>query len=183
MRFSLCKQPLPKDAARVLYETYYADVVRQVVAVTGDVECAVESTQEAFLRAFERFDTLRDHSSFSSWVTSIALNAARDTFRKRGRELSIGEKLASLPSGNRSLMVEEEACDKESTYAVREAVRSLPLDLRTVIILFYVQDLDIQSISRILGIPAGTVKSRLSRARAWLRGKMNGEECLLADER
>ena len=81
------RRPPPKDVAETLYNKYYNSTVRQVTSVIGNQEFAIEATQEAFLRAFERFDTLKDMDKFSSWVVSIAINKARDTMRKRKREV------------------------------------------------------------------------------------------------
>lgn len=171
MRFPYRNRALPEDAAEVLYKTYYDHVLRQVVAVTGNPECAVDSTQEAFLRAFERFDTLKDHSRFSSWVTSIALNVARDTLRKRGREPPAGE--GEVVGSRYTLLdhkrVEEEVFRREDIRSLQEAICSMPGELRAVVMLFYMQGMDTRAVSESLGIPVGTVKSRLSRARDHLR--------------
>lgn len=171
MRFLNRNRTLPEDAAAVLYETYYDHVLRQVVAVTGNPECAVDSTQEAFLRAFERFDSLKDRTRFSSWVTSIALNVARDTLRKRQRESPAGDGEVVNRQNTRldHKGVEEEASLREDVRLLQDAISAMPEDLRSVVMLFYMQGLDTKAVSETLGIPVGTVKSRLSRAREQLR--------------
>ncbi|MCL6448539.1 MAG: RNA polymerase sigma factor [Armatimonadetes bacterium] len=163
-------QPPPKDVAAALYNTFYASTFRQVLAVIGDEDLAIEATQEAFVRAFEQFGTLRNQDKFSSWVVTIALNVARDKARKKSREIAVDPHifppLADLAAGRTA---EETALARDTTQSLIEAFRSLPEELKEVTLLFYVQDLGIAEIARQLNLPDGTVKSRLFRARKKLR--------------
>lgn len=163
-------QPPPKDVAETLYNTFYAPTLRQVLAVTGNEDLATEATQEAFVRAFEQFGTLRNQDRFSSWVVTIALNVARDKARKKSREITVDPHifppLANLAAGQTA---EETALARDETQSLTEAFQSLPEELKEVTLLFYVQDLGIAEIARLLQLPEGTVKSRLSRARKKLR--------------
>ena len=83
-----------QDAAEALYDAYYDSTYRQVVAAFGDPDLAEEATQEAFVRAFEQYGSLRDQSKFSPWVTSIALNVARDYVRRRRHRVQLVKTLA-----------------------------------------------------------------------------------------
>ena len=82
-------QPPPKDVAEALYNAFYESTVRQTLAVVGDKDLAIEATQEAFVRAFEQFGTLRDRDKFSSWVITIAINIARGKRRQNSREITV----------------------------------------------------------------------------------------------
>lgn len=159
-------QPPPEDVALVLYERFYDRTLRIVLSFIGDRECAVEATQEAFVRAFERFGTLRDRDKFSTWVTSIALNAARDVLRRKRRETVGIEDISGQSSPD---PVEEAVLENENAHSIQEAISALPPLYKTIVILHYVAEHDITHISRALGIPEGTVKSRLHRGRMLLR--------------
>lgn len=138
--------------------------------MTGDRDCAAEATQEAFLRAFERFDTLREPAKFSAWVGSIAINLARDIFRRRRREISSDAKtLVAVGQQDAAGDPEDRLCGFEQTRALWEAVSMLPLDSRSVVVMYYLQEQGISGIATELGIPEGTVKSRLHHARSLLR--------------
>lgn len=160
--------PPPEDVAQALYQAFYDKTLRHVMRMIGDRECAVEATQEAFVRAFERFGTLRDRDKFGAWVASIAVNAANDIMRRRKREMPDIEAVAR--DGRAPEVVEEIAVAREGAQTIQEAISLLPSQFKSVIILHYVGDLDVASIAKRLGIPEGTVKSRLHRGRAWLRG-------------
>lgn len=169
-------RPPPPEVARELYERFYEGTVRQIAAITGNIDLAVEASQEAYVRAFERFDTLRDRRKFPAWVAAIALNITRDMLRQRRKESpdrepgSVSNVIllrSGNPAGDKS--VKEEVLDREQKKALVEAVRGLPEGLKEVVVFYYVHDLDVKSIAELFGIPEGTVKSRLHRAKALLR--------------
>ncbi len=138
--------------------------------MTGDQDCAVEATQEAFLRAFEQFNTLREPDKFPSWVGSIAIHSARDTLRRRRREIpSDTEVLDAAGRQQAADDPEGRVCHLEQIQSLREAIQRLPLDSRAVIVMYYLQEQGVACIARVLGIPEGTVKSRLYHARSVLR--------------
>lgn len=162
--------PPPKDVAEDLYTKFYDRVLHQVFLVIGNQDRAVEATQEAFLRAFERFDTLRDPTKFPSWVTSIAINAARDRLRERARETPSDTATFDARSGDSiDDGPEGQACTLDEAERLRDAIRKLPADFRAVVVLYYLHEENIASVARLLKIPEGTVKSRLFRARSALR--------------
>jgi RNA polymerase sigma-70 factor (ECF subfamily) len=144
-----------------------------VLLVTGDRDWAAEATQEAFLRAFEQIDSLRELERFPAWVGSIAVNSATDIMRRRKREIPLGAE-ALDEAGERETAggLEDRICHLEQVRGLREAIGRLPLDSRAVIVMYYFQEQDVARIATALGIPQGTVKSRLHHARALLRGIM-----------
>lgn len=159
--------PPPEDVAQALYRAFYARTLDHVTRMIGDRDCAVEATHEAFVRAFERFGTLRDRDKFGAWVASIAVNAAKDILRRRKREMPDSEAVAR--DNHAPEAVEEIAVAREGAQTIQQAISLLPSQYRSVIVLHYVEELDVAAIAGRLGMPEGTVKSRLHRGRAWLR--------------
>ena len=125
--------------------------------------------QEAFLRAYRALGQWRQEAVFSTWLFALATNLYRSELRR-------------IPSGTVTLEEVEEARDPRSPdggledrvrdQAVRRAVQSLPPKYRDALILFYFHEMDVPAAARTLGLPEGTVKARLFRARELLRGKL-----------
>ena len=139
------------------YQQEATRLVRSVALATGDPGFAEDAVAEAFARAWSRWREVSAADRPSAWVLRVALNHARDRFRKRGTE----RRKASVVARP------EASYDQESFVDVWlwDAVRDLPPQDCTVIALRYVADLSQPEIAAVLGIPPGTVASRLSRAR------------------
>ncbi|MDA0353493.1 MAG: sigma-70 family RNA polymerase sigma factor [Chloroflexi bacterium] len=141
----------------------------------GSQEAAEDATQEAFIRAWRRIDTFRG-GRFQSWLFTIVANLSRDELRRRGRRPQTSLDAARDDPNRASL---DPVDDRPSPEAVAEqgdlrailesALAQLPDDWREIVLLSDVQDLAYDEIARITGLPLGTVKSRLSRARGRLR--------------
>ena len=126
-----------------------------------------DAVQETILRAWEKLDTLKHEEFFRTWVVRILINECRSIGRQRSRVIPIDE----LPE-----TVDEAAPSDEQTRELRQAVMALPDALRLPVILHYVEGYDVTEAGKILGIPAGTVKSRLSRARKQLKLELEEAE-------
>ena len=118
-----------------------------------------DAVQETILRAWEKLYTLKHEEFFRTWGVRILINECRSIGRQRGRVLPMDE----LPPAD------EAVPSDERTRELRHAVLALPDALRLPVILHYVEGYDVAEAGKILGIPAGTVKSRLSRARKQLK--------------
>jgi RNA polymerase sigma-70 factor (ECF subfamily) len=141
----------------------------------GDPASAEDVTQDTFIRAWQHFDSYRG-GSFRSWLFTIAANRARDELRRRGRRpsLSLDEARddpdrADLDPADTGPTAHEIVEQTELRHALEAALRTLPDDWREIVILADVQGLDYSEVASVTGIPVGTVKSRLSRARGRLR--------------
>jgi RNA polymerase sigma-70 factor (ECF subfamily) len=148
-----------------------------LVAVLGSVEDARDVAQEAFVSAFQKLHTFRGRSAFYSWLFRIAMNVAVSRKRKRTRPTVSIEAVRDLGGGEPSDMHPEvvpgyslEAAERQT--AVRAALAELPEEFRAVLVLKEMEDLKYEEIAEILGIPIGTVRSRIHRARAELREKL-----------
>ena len=158
---------------------YQQQVYNVAYRLLGDADAAADATQETFLKAFERLHQHRG-GSFRSWLLRIVTNTCYDMLRKRQRHptrsleggLGDGEetdmdRLAHLQSEEAS--PEEMALRAEVYRVVEEGLQHLSPEHRTIIVLSDVEGLSYEEIAEVLNIPIGTVKSRLSRARARLR--------------
>lgn len=129
---------------------------------------AEDAAQDAFIRAYEnlrRYDLSR---KFSTWLFTVAANVAKNALRKRRRT-------KDPPLEEHAVDPAEEVHMDLRLAAVRHAVHELPEDHRTPVFLYYWHGLGVAEIAEILGLPEGTVKTRLYRARAMIRAKLVAE--------
>jgi len=127
---------------------------------------AEEMAQEAFLRAWRGLGQWRRESSFSTWLFALAANVFRSEL-KRFPTVNISIEEVAEPSGAASQ--HDEFAAKTSHDEVRRAVLALPQRYREPVILFYFHEMDVGEAARTMGLPDGTVKARLSRARDLLK--------------
>jgi RNA polymerase sigma-70 factor (ECF subfamily) len=141
-----------------LYVRHREATGRAAYLVLGDAHLAQDVVQEAFLIGWRDLRRLRQPRLFRAWVTGIALNLCRRrAIARRSRE----RPLATMPVEGRSERL-------HVAVMVREAVASLPPRMRTVAVLRFYGEYSESEIAEALGIPPGTVKSRLNRARTSL---------------
>jgi len=127
---------------------------------------AEELAQEAFLRAWRGLSQWRRESSFSTWLFALAANVFRSEL-KRFPTVTVPLEAAPEPSGSPT---QHNTLSKElSRGAVRRAVLALPHRYREPVVLFYFHEMDVTAAARTMHLPEGTMKARLSRARALLR--------------
>ena len=131
-----------------------------------------DALQDALLSMYQKYDTLRDKNLFSTWGTRIVINKCYDFFRKRKNNvLAIDETIEN----NTEISSFDEY--DEDKYGIKQAMNEyLSEEQKLVVILFYYDDYSLRDISKILDIPEGTVKSRLSKARNILKEKLEKEE-------
>lgn len=115
------------------------------------------------LKNIDRYDTKRE---FEPWLTTICVNTYRNALRKLARS-----PLLSFSTGvEKDIYLNSIPAPEKPEYSdVHAAVDSLPEKLRIAVVLFYFEDMDIASTAQVLGIPEGTVKSRLNKARKRLK--------------
>jgi RNA polymerase sigma-70 factor, ECF subfamily len=142
--------------------------------LTRSHEDAEDVVQEAFMRAFSAFEGFRGEEAkpqhAKAWVLTIVRNTSM-TWLKRNRnagasiafEKALEEPIERSPDPEEMLLM---SCDREQVW---QALEQLPLDFREAIILREMENLSYKEISTALGVPLGTVMSRLSRGRDWLR--------------
>lgn len=159
------------EAAGVLFDRYWLLAWRSAYAVTADRTLADDAAQEALqqaLRALPKFDETRP---FGPWVKRIAVNRAIDHLRSRRRVELVGDDDATF----HGWAIGDAADEDLRLWAVADAVAALGAAKRTVVVLRYWLDLPLEEIAGVLGLPVGTVASRLNRAIAELRDALEGD--------
>jgi RNA polymerase sigma-70 factor (ECF subfamily) len=159
------------EAAEALFDRYWQHAWRAAYAVTADRGLADDAAQEALVKAFgalHRFDETRP---FAPWLKRIAVNRAIDHLRRNRRV----EVLHDEDTTFHTWSVGESAEEDLRHWAVSDAVAALGAGKRVVIVLHYWLDLPLEEIAGVLGLPVGTVASRLGRAKDELRAVLEGD--------
>lgn len=134
---------------------------------------ADDVVQEAFVKAYAALPRFRADGEFRGWLLTIVRNETRNLFRSRGRRAA-REELARLPHADLVLDPEATALDAARRDELLARVRDLPVELREVVACRYLLELSEAETATALGIPGGTVKSRLHRALRVLRKEVAG---------
>ena len=140
--------------------------------ILGNREDAEDATQDAFIGALRRASAFRGEAAFSTWLYRIAVNAATDQARRRARTLTAP--LESEQSGQTAAVVGDPSGAVATALTVQAALRAVPEDFRVALILCDLYGFGHAQAAAILGIPVGTVKSRVFRGRLAL-GKQLAE--------
>ena len=153
---------------------YKDRLVNFVFRFLGQMDEAEDIVQDTFLKVYKNKHAYENIARFSTWIYTIAGNLAKTELRKRKRrrifsisKIGPDEKEFELPSNDKT--PEENAETLFTEKAVQAAIQELPEKFRTVIILRDIQELSYDEISMIIGVPLGTVKSRVNRGRFKLR--------------
>lgn len=173
----LCKAR-DEDAFAALVERYKARIYGLAYRMIGHQQEAEDVAQEAFIHVYRAIDTFRLGDKFSSWVYRIATNLAIDHLRKRKhKEVSIDAPVG--PDSDMYLQLPDKAENPERIViqaelksTIEKAIMDLSPTYKAVVVLRHVNNLAYEDIASVLGIPLGTVKTRLFRAREILRRKV-----------
>ena len=165
------------EAAAELFDRYWTPAWKAAYAVTGNRALADDIAQEAIQRAFGALDRFDQSRPFGPWLKRIAVNHAVDELRRRGRLESLE---AERPDSLHSWRVGDEPAEELGLWAVADAVAALPANKRIVVVLRYWLDYGPEEIAELLGIPVGTVASRLNRAQADLRAELQEDPSRVA---
>lgn len=168
-----------------LVAAYEKRIFNVIYRILGDYEEAADLTQETFISAFKGFERFRGDSKIYTWLYQIAINHCRNKLRQRGRQRAIqvesidqprswedsedgaSRDIADLTNAPHLVLEEKELKEK-----ILSAVQSLPPDYREVVVLREIQGLSYNEIAEVTNISLDNVKTRLSRARAMLRRKL-----------
>jgi len=169
-------------AYETLVREHEAAVFRLAYLILSDADAAQDVAQEAFVRAFQQLDRFDPARPFRPWVLRITRNLARNHRRSLGRYVAALQR-AGWAAPRSSASAEAEQLGAQETQALWDAVRRLSRQEQEVIYLRYMLELSVNETAEVLDVPAGTVKSRLSRALRRLKGVVLHEFPLLVEGR
>jgi RNA polymerase sigma-70 factor (ECF subfamily) len=161
-------------AFSVLVERYQQRVFKLVSRMIGNREQVEDLVQEVFLKAYRKIDSFRFEASFFTWLYIIAVNTCRNHYR-RFEPLTVpvdpdpDDDLPGVVLRSEFERPDDAAHREEMAQAVRAALDTLPPDHREVLVMCDLEGLGYQEIADVLGIPVGTVRSRIFRARAAMK--------------
>ena len=166
-----------------LVSRYRNQITSYIYRMLNDYDSAVDMAQETFVRVYQAADRYRTDYAFSTYIYRIATNLAISELRKRKRrrlvsltgffQESEGEKAREFNPPDSGPLQDAVLVDTERRTAVQRAISTLPEKYRAPLVLRDVEGKSYDEIARILETSEGTVKSRISRARGFLREKLN----------
>ncbi len=176
------RQPEPMAADR-LVTTYGERAYRLANSITGNGQDAEEVVQDAFWTVVRKIDSFRGESAFGSWLYRIVANAAYQKIRgrqNRRRDVSWDEVLPFFDEQSRHVMpmadwsprVDDPSVQTELRMALTAAINELPATYRTVLVLRDVEGLANPEIAEMMGLSVPVVKTRVHRARLFLRKQL-----------
>ena len=166
------------DGFEELVRRYQRPIVSYVYRMTGDYEAALDLTQDVFIRVYNSLARYRPEYKFSTWIYRIAHNAAIDHLRRhstREQELDAtgpGGDTYEKPLASDSPTPEQLSERAERRAEIEEVIRQLPPAYRELIVLRHAHDLSYDEIAEVTGLPLGTVKNRIFRAREAMRAPL-----------
>jgi RNA polymerase sigma-70 factor, ECF subfamily len=152
-----------------LVERYYAVLYRYAYRLTGTEADAEDVTQQTFLTAQTKWDQLRDEQKVKSWLFTIA----RHTYLK---ELRAPMFLACSALDELSGPAQDYGAVDFDQEQLQNVLNDLPEEFRSPVVLFYFEEFSYREIAEQMGVPVGTIMSRLSRAKAYLRQRLTAPE-------
>ena len=165
-----------EDGFEELVRRYQRPIVAYVYRMIGDYDTALDLAQEVFIKVYNSLGRYRPEFKFSTWIYRIAHNASIDHLRRAGssrtEELEIEGASGSTfekPVASKSLTPEQETERGERRAEIEEVVRQLAPAYRELIVLRHSHDLSYDEIAEVTGLPLGTVKNRIFRAREAMR--------------
>ena len=142
------------------------------LSLCADAFEADDLYQDTWLRVMRSLPQYDPNRAFEPWLTKICVNTYRNALRRIAKSPLLGFRTNEEKDALLCAVPAPEEADYASLY---EAVNRLPEKLRVAVILFYFQDMDVAAAARALGVPEGTVKSRLHKARKRLKEVLDGE--------
>lgn len=167
-----------QDAFSLLVQRYQRRVFNLAFRMLQDYEEASETTQEAFLAAWQGLPSFRGEARFSTWLYRIAYNCALKQLELRKRDKALQQALQA------DAELEDENDPQQSTHLemldkqelLQEHLSQLPTKYRIVLVLRHLQDMTYEEMADVLTMPVGTIKTHLFRARHLLKERLQNFE-------
>lgn len=170
-----------KKTFEEVFLPYLDDVFRFSLGLTRNRAQAEDLVQDTYMKAFNAFTTFRSGSNAKSWLFRICKNHFIDRYRVKARRpihQSLAVDVATRDARHSVQVFERDGIENEETFLdlfgdeVNRFLRELPEDFRKALLLCDLEGLRYEEIAEILDVPVGTVRSRISRARAFLRERL-----------
>ncbi|HXD32419.1 MAG TPA: RNA polymerase sigma factor [Pyrinomonadaceae bacterium] len=161
------------EAFRELYDRFYSRTYRVAYGMTGRHELAEDLTQEIFIRAFQKLAKYDRRSSFATWFYRLSINHSLNYRKREMKESHKAEVDAQFPASVAEQRIELTILGQQVQTQINRALISLKPKHRMVVILKDVEGLNIAEIAERMNCSAGTVASRLFRARDLLARKLD----------
>ncbi|HEV8374721.1 MAG TPA: sigma-70 family RNA polymerase sigma factor [Candidatus Polarisedimenticolia bacterium] len=173
------------SAFEELMRRYEEKVYRLAIGMTKNREDALDAVQDTFLNVYRKIDTFKGESAFSTWLYKIALNSVYMKLRSRSRHgrtepledlegiLDPAKVRILMPSRGWTEKADDALLRQELSGILREAVDALPEEYRAIFTLREVEELSNQQVADILGLSLAATKTRLHRARLFLRQRLS----------
>jgi len=158
-----------------LVRRYQRPIISYVYRMLGDYEASLDVSQEVFIKVYNSLDRYSCDYKFSTWLYRIAHNAAIDHLRRnsvstQSLETENGDGAYQIQIESAQPTPEQERERSEWRTEIEAVVKCLPAAYRDLILLRHSRDLSYEEIAEVTGLPLGTVKNRLFRAREMMRG-------------
>ncbi len=172
------------EALGALYDRHRQLVYRTAFGITGDDEAAADLLQDVFLRLYRFAHRIDARRPLEPWLYRMTANLAYSWLKRRKRWMRPLEDLADWFSGlSRGRSLQQRVERDAEAERVQQAILKLPPQQRGVVVMYYINDLSLQEIADVLGIPVGTVKSRLHYGRRALRKHLGLDEEMIGETR
>lgn len=158
-----------QKAFEALFRAHKDAIYSLILHFARDPEVAADVTQDTFVRAWEQLPRLRAPEAFGGWLRAMAMNLVRDYFRHTHDTDPLDA--AAFVAGNEE-PPEQVAEQTERAHILREAILALPEHQRVVLAMYHLEGMTVGDIVAALGLPKGTVVSRLARGRETLRRRL-----------
>ena len=158
-----------------LVNKYRDRIINFIFRFVGDMDSAQDLAQDTFFKFYQKKDSYKQIAKFSTWLYTIAANLAKTELRKNKRRKT--STVSDLSKNDYEFTIvdteEDNEMDIKEAYFLEKSILDLDVEFRTIIILREIQELSYESISKILKLPLGTVKSRINRGKLKLRDLLN----------
>lgn len=157
---------------RLLVDRYHRGLINHLASLTHDPMQAEDLAQEAFIQAFNKLHQYKSEYAFSTWLYQIANNLAYRYIKQSQRYTKI-DGVDELPDESKTKA--EKMDTEQARKTVQEAVKTLDPRYQQVISLYYWENFSYEDIARVVGVPIGTVRTWLFRAKDQLRKELYGQ--------
>lgn len=164
-----------REAFDALYEKYRNLALHTAYLIIGNLQDSEDIVQDTFIKVYLHSRELKNNSGFKAWMMQILVRSACRAGKKKRREFPDEETVKRMDDRTAASSLDQ-IIRSEETKRLRAALKALSVKHRTVVILYYYNELGVREIAKTLGIMEGTVKSRLHTARKAMRKALEEQE-------